>query len=244
MPNRVMNSGDIAAAGGALTVDLAAVATTGAYGDLTGLPTLFDGSYGSLTGAPTLGGAASLNVGTGAGTVAAGDDSRFTEVNAATTTALNLKAPLASPTFTGTVSGITAAMVGLGNVTNTSDANKPVSTAQQTAIDAKANALDTYNFQTGTTYTLQASDLGKIVVLTNAAAITVTVPNSLVAGFNCLTRQGGAGQVTFVAGSGATLNAYPTGAVKTYGIYAKVDVSVVTNANGASAVADISGGST
>ncbi len=50
-----------------------------------------------------------------------------------------LKANLASPTFTGTVSGITASMVGLGNVTNTSDANKPVSTAQQAALDLKAN---------------------------------------------------------------------------------------------------------
>jgi hypothetical protein len=49
-----------------------------------------------------------------------------------------LLAPLASPTFTGTVTGITAAMVGLGNVTNTSDASKPVSTAQQTALDLKA----------------------------------------------------------------------------------------------------------
>jgi hypothetical protein len=47
-------------------------------------------------------------------------------------------APLASPTFTGNVSGITATMVGLGNVTNTSDASKPVSTAQQTALDLKA----------------------------------------------------------------------------------------------------------
>ena len=52
---------------------------------------------------------------------------------------INLKANIASPTFTGTVSGITASMVGLGNVTNTSDANKPVSTAQQTALDLKAN---------------------------------------------------------------------------------------------------------
>jgi len=51
-----------------------------------------------------------------------------------------LKAPIASPTFTGTVSGITATMVGLGNVTNTSDASKPVSTAQQAALDLKANS--------------------------------------------------------------------------------------------------------
>jgi hypothetical protein len=52
-------------------------------------------------------------------------------------TALAAKAPLASPTFTGTVAGITKSMVGLGNVDNTSDANKPVSTATQTALDAK-----------------------------------------------------------------------------------------------------------
>jgi len=59
-------------------------------------------------------------------------------VSTAQQTALDLKAPLASPTFTGTVSGITKSMVGLGNVDNTSDANKPVSTAQQTALNSKA----------------------------------------------------------------------------------------------------------
>jgi len=36
--------------------------------------------------------------------------------------------------------GISAATVGLGNVNNTSDANKPVSTAQQAEIDTKADA--------------------------------------------------------------------------------------------------------
>ena len=50
-----------------------------------------------------------------------------------------LKANLASPNFTGNVTGITATMVGLGNVDNTSDANKPVSAAQQTALNLKAN---------------------------------------------------------------------------------------------------------
>ncbi len=54
--------------------------------------------------------------------------------------ALDLKAPLASPTFTGTVSGITKTMVGLGSVDNTSDLNKPISTATQTALDAKASS--------------------------------------------------------------------------------------------------------
>ena len=41
--------------------------------------------------------------------------------------------------ISGTATGITKAMVGLGNCDNTSDANKPVSTAQQTALDLKAN---------------------------------------------------------------------------------------------------------
>jgi hypothetical protein len=51
-------------------------------------------------------------------------------------TAIALKANIASPTFTGTVGGITKSMVGLGNVDNTADTDKPVSTAQQAAIDA------------------------------------------------------------------------------------------------------------
>jgi hypothetical protein len=60
-------------------------------------------------------------------------------VTSAIQTQINAKAPIASPTFTGTVSGVTATHVGLGNVDNTSDANKPVSTATQTALDLKAN---------------------------------------------------------------------------------------------------------
>jgi hypothetical protein len=51
-------------------------------------------------------------------------------------------APIASPTFTGTVSGVTKAMVGLGNVDNTSDANKPTSTAVQAELDLKLDITD------------------------------------------------------------------------------------------------------
>ena len=63
------------------------------------------------------------------------------------TTLVGTKAPLASPTFTGTVSGITKSMVGLGNVDDTTDLLKPISTATQTALDAKLNtsvAASTY----------------------------------------------------------------------------------------------------
>jgi DNA-binding protein YbaB len=48
-------------------------------------------------------------------------------------------APKANPTFTGTVTGVTKSMVGLANVDNTADTAKPVSTAQQTALNLKAN---------------------------------------------------------------------------------------------------------
>jgi hypothetical protein len=39
---------------------------------------------------------------------------------------------------------LTKTDVGLGNVSNTSDANKPISTATQTALNAKANSTDVY----------------------------------------------------------------------------------------------------
>lgn len=56
----------------------------------------------------------------------------------------NNSAPINSPTFTGNVTGVTSTMVGLGNVSNTSDALKPVSTAQATAIALKADQSTTY----------------------------------------------------------------------------------------------------
>ena len=61
------------------------------------------------------------------------------------------------------------------------------------------------NDQTGTTYTLLSSDNGKVVVLNNASAVTVTVPSGLGAGFNCSFVQKGAGQVSFTASS-TTIN--------------------------------------
>ena len=54
---------------------------------------------------------------------------------------LDLKANINSPTFTGTVGGITKTMVGLGNVDNTSDANKPVSTATNTLLQSTSALL-------------------------------------------------------------------------------------------------------
>lgn len=54
-------------------------------------------------------------------------------------------APINNPNFTGTVTGVTKAMVGLGNADNTSDISKPVSTATQTALNGKQDASSTLN---------------------------------------------------------------------------------------------------
>lgn len=65
------------------------------------------------------------------------------------------------------------------------------------------------NAQTGTTYTLVMADGGEFVTLSNASAITATIPpNSSVAfpvGTQVNLLQLGAGQVTVTAGAGVTI---------------------------------------
>lgn len=119
-----------------------------------------------------------------------------------TQAALALKAPLASPAFTGTPTGITKTHVGLGNVDNTADTAKPVSTAQQTALNAKENTIapgTTVQFWRGdktwqpieapvsTFAALQtAAAAGGVVrlagTITATASINVTLPTQFIGG--------------------------------------------------------------
>ena len=63
-----------------------------------------------------------------------------------------------------------------------------------------------FNAQTGTTYTLIAADLGKMVTLSNGSAITLTVPPSVFVSGNQINIQAlGAGQVTLSQGAGVTI---------------------------------------
>jgi hypothetical protein len=79
------------------------------------------------------------------------------------------------------------------------------------------------NAQTGTTYTLVLSDAGKMVTLSNASAITLTVPANSSVAFPVNTRidllQYGAGQVT-VAGAGGVTIASKASALKLSAQYA------------------------
>lgn len=95
-------------------------------------------TYAPLS-SPTFTGIVSLPSTTSVGDVSSTEISYLDGVTSSIQSQLNSKAPTESPTFTGTVSGINKSMVGLGSVDNTSDLDKPISTAQQSALDLKAN---------------------------------------------------------------------------------------------------------
>jgi len=130
--------------------------------------------------------------------------------------------PVASLGFAGSTSGSTTvqatAVAGtttltlpaatdtlVGRATTDTLTNKTLTSP--TINDAKQNL--TLNAQTGTTYTLVLADNGKLVTLSNASAITLTVPlNSSVAfatGAVINIQQIGAGQVTVAGAAGVTV---------------------------------------
>ena len=129
---------------------------------------------------------------------------------------LDLKAPIASPTFTGTVSGITKSMVDLGSVDNTSDANKPVSTATQTALnlklDATANAVSATKLATSRNINGVLFDgSADITITANAVTLTgttlaSTVINSSLASVGTITSGTWSGTIIDVTKGGTGTN--------------------------------------
>lgn len=99
---------------------------------------------------------------TAAADAAAADAAVASAVLAEVAIDLEAKAPVASPTFTGTVAGVTKSMVGLGNVDNTTDLGKPISTTTQTALDLKAADGGLPRGKTATNYKIVACCLRRI----------------------------------------------------------------------------------
>lgn len=133
----------------ALESTLAAVALSGAYADLSGKPTL-----GSLADQDTI--------------VA-------TEISNSTATGRSL-ITAANAAAAKTVLVLVKADVGLDNVDNTADTAKPVSTAQQTALDLKANLASPALTGNPTAPTPSAGDNDTSIATT--AFVTSAVPNS------------------------------------------------------------------
>lgn len=92
----------------------------------------------------------------------------------------------------------------------------------------------------GTTYTLDAADKGKIKRFTSGSSVTITLPSTLVAGFSVCWIQDGAGQLTFTAGSGATLQ-NRQGHSKSAGQYGAGSLIVVANSGGSAAAYRLAG---
>ena len=81
-----------------------------------------------------------------------------------------------------------------------------------------------HNAQVGTSYTLVLADANKLVTLTNASAITLTVPPNSSVAFETGTQidlaQRGAGAVTVTEGSGVTVNVHADDTLVLDGQYA------------------------
>ena len=112
-----------------------------------------------------------------------------TSVLATSTTVANAKseaidaAAVASENYTdGVVAALTKSSVGLANVDNTSDANKPVSTATQTALDLKA-PLSAPTFTGTVTSTNDVVVNGNLTVngtTFNASSTSITIEDNMV----------------------------------------------------------------
>ena len=84
-------------------------------------------------------------------------------------------------------------------------------TGAQGTTGTTGGGIAGFNAQTGTSYTLVAGDVNKLVTASNASAITITVPISTFSANDVINvQQINTGQVTFAAASGATVTV-PTG---------------------------------
>jgi hypothetical protein len=188
---------------------LAAVATTGAYTDLTGRPSLAavatTGAYADLSGRPTLGGAAALNVGTAAGTVAAGDDSRL------------------SDTRTPTDNSVTSAKIVDGTIVNADiSASAAIATSKINGLATVATSGSASDLSTGTVASARlstkavggqgaGSQVNEPSAATSLLTSTVTLPACAAgdvlivdAGINFTQNSGASRNVTFAVKIGAT----------------------------------------
>ena len=178
-------------------------------------------------------GTSSLVIGTGAGNAKAGN---YTPPDATTTVKglVQLTGDLRGTATAPTVVAASATVAGKVELATTAEATTGTDTVRavtpagvkavadtkaatshthddryftETEANARfAPAVQTINAQTGTSYTLVASDAGKLVTCTNSGAITVTVPASTFsAGQRVDMAVLGEGMVTLV-GSGITLN--------------------------------------
>jgi len=126
----------------------------------------------------------------------------YSVANALTTTVVDAKGDLLVGTASDTVGRLAVGTNGQYLVADSAE-TAGVKWATLSAV----STLDlTINAQTGTTYTLVSGDTNKLVTLTNAGAITLTLPPSVfTAGQQIHIARMGAGGVTLAQGAGVTI---------------------------------------
>jgi hypothetical protein len=142
-----------------------------------------------------------------------GDDATFFTAGVATA---NAAIPKSLVTTKGDIivatASATPARLGAGTNNQVLTADSTTGTGLKWATPATTDL--TFNAQTGTTYSLVAGDLNKLVTLSNASAITLTVPNGVfTTGQQINVQQIGAGQVSIVSDGTTVLTS--TGATST-----------------------------
>ena len=136
------------------------------------------------------------------GSVVEGDDSRLSDSRTCDNTfdnAATAKTNLA----------LVKADVGLGNVDNTSDIDKPVSTLTQTAIDNAVGGVLVVKNLPNTTILLNLSDAGALINTLANAPVNVIIPNDVSISFDIGTSialfQDGTGLVSLTASLGVII---------------------------------------
>lgn len=110
----------------------------------------------------TVSSTATLPTSTSIGSVSSTELASLDGVSSSIQTQINTKAPISNPTFTGTVAGVTKSMVGLGNVDNTSDQNKPLSDASVSALALKVDKVTGKELSTNDYTTTEKNKLAGI----------------------------------------------------------------------------------
>jgi hypothetical protein len=148
----------------------------------------------------------------------ANDQGDITEV--AVTSPLTVSAGTGPVATVGILSGTTSNLGAVQLSTSTSSTSTSLAatpSAVKSAFDLASAAIPkllAFNAQTGTTYTLIASDADKLVTTSNAAAVTVTIPPSVFSTGQQINVQSiGVGLTSFAQGAGVTITS--TGATST-----------------------------
>jgi hypothetical protein len=142
-----------------------------------------------------------------------GDDATFFTAGVATADAAIPKSLVTTKgdIITATASA-TPARLGAGTNNQVLTVDSTTATGLKWATPTDVNI--TFNAQTGTTYSLVAGDVNKLVTLSNASAITLTVPNGVFTTGQQINVQAlGAGQVTIQSDGTTVLTS--TGATST-----------------------------